>query len=219
MKIYGHRGSSATHPENTLDAFAEAIRLGAEGVELDVHASSDGVPVVVHDRSLARTMGSDINVDETPFEEIRRRAPAVPTLAEVFELVGSALHVDLEVKQAGIERHVLDLISNHPNLRWAVSCFDWNVIRAFRALAPQADLWLLGMAWDDTMATAATETGASAVALYNPAVTRAVVEAVHGRGLQVMVWTVNDVERGRALAAWGVDMVCTDAPGEFIGAI
>lgn len=219
MKIYGHRGSSATHPENTLDAFAEAIRLGADGVELDVHASSDGIPVVVHDRSLSRTTGVDLEVDKVRFADIRQMAPDLPTLAEVFDRVGDALHFDLEVKQSRIEQAVLDLIVSFPDLRWSVSSFDWDVIRAFRALAPEADLWLLGLAWDDAMAATASETGASAVALHNPAVTSETVRTAHDRGLKVMVWTVNDVERGRELANWGVDMICTDAPGEFTGTV
>ncbi len=93
-------------------------------------------------------------------------APTVPTLEDVLALVEGALHLDLEVKQAGIEQQVLEVLSHRPDSRWAISCFDWNVIRAFRTLDEAAELWLLGMIWNQAMADAAIEVGATAVALF-----------------------------------------------------
>ncbi len=55
LQIYAHRGSSGTHPENTLPAFAEAVRVGADGIELDVHLSKDGYLIVMHDEEVDRT--------------------------------------------------------------------------------------------------------------------------------------------------------------------
>jgi glycerophosphoryl diester phosphodiesterase len=53
--VFAHRGGSALAPENTIDAFDNGLRLGADGLELDVHLSRDGVIVVHHDRTLDRT--------------------------------------------------------------------------------------------------------------------------------------------------------------------
>jgi glycerophosphoryl diester phosphodiesterase len=219
VKIYGHRGASRTHPENTLPAFAEAVRLGADGVELDIHCTADGVPVIIHDRSLKRTAGLDRNVDELGLKDLREIAPQIPTLDEVFELVGDRLHFDLEVKQAGIVPQMLEVIDRHPGLRWAVSSFDWDVIRGFRSLRPEADLWLLGMALDDAMLTAAREVGASTLALYDPSVIADTVPLARAAGYEVMVWTVNDVARGAKLQGWGVSAICTDTPADFIGSV
>src|SRR5512133_3338040 len=95
-KIWGHRGASAVAPENTLPAFAKAIELKADGVELDVQLTSDGVPVIFHDFEIDRlTDGKGLIKDHT-FDELRRlnfnlRFPGqgfvtLPTLAEVFDL-------------------------------------------------------------------------------------------------------------------------------------
>ncbi len=66
MKIYAHRGYSAAFPENTLAAFQGALDLGVYGVELDIHASADGVPVVIHDEDLARTTnGTGLVISKT----------------------------------------------------------------------------------------------------------------------------------------------------------
>ena len=68
--IVAHRGASEFAPENTLAAFGEAVRLGADGVEFDVQLSSDGVPVVIHDASLLRTAGLDLRVADLTAERL-----------------------------------------------------------------------------------------------------------------------------------------------------
>jgi glycerophosphoryl diester phosphodiesterase len=216
VNIYAHRGDSANLPENTLTAFARAIEIGSDGIELDVHATSDGVPVVIHDRSLMRTSGIDLNVDEILWNELRERADSVPTLAEVLSLVGDSLHLDLEVKQSGIAESVLEVLSKAPHVGWSISSFDWDTLRSVREHAPAADLWLLGLVWNTEMERAAADLGGTCAALYDSVITEATVKAVHAAGLQVMVWTVNDVNRGAQLEVWGVDALCTDNPTAFI---
>lgn len=101
--ILGHRGSSETAPENTLAAFSQALRDGADGIEFDVRLARDGVPVVIHDATLRRTGGIDQQVSELTAAELQkidvgswfaeRRQTArtfagekLPSLAQVFEL-------------------------------------------------------------------------------------------------------------------------------------
>ena len=216
MQIYAHRGASQTHSENTIGAFAEAVRLGVDGVELDIHATSDGIPVVIHDSSLSRTSGTDLDVPDLSLERLRAVAPTVPTFAEVLDIVGSAVHFDIEVKQAGIEREVLGLLGHYPDSRWSISCFDWTVLEQFRALHEECDLWLLSPLFTDDLLQTAARLGATAAALYAPAIERQTVDAAHAAGLKVMAWTVNDVARAEELEDWGLDMLCSDAPHLFV---
>jgi glycerophosphoryl diester phosphodiesterase len=216
VQIYAHRGASQTHSENTIGAFGEAVRLGVGGLELDIHATSDGIPVVIHDSSLSRTSGADFEVPDLSLERLRLVAPTVPTFAEVLDLVGSALHFDIEVKQAGIEREVLELLGHYPDTRWSISCFDWTVLERFRALEERCDLWLLSPLFTDDLVQTASRLGATTAALYAPAIERETIEGAHAAGLKVMAWTVNDVERAGELEAWGLDMLCTDAPHLFV---
>jgi glycerophosphoryl diester phosphodiesterase len=217
MLIYAHRGASQTHSENTLEAFAEAVRLGVAGVELDLHATQDGVPVVIHDASLARTAGIDVNVPEIQFGLLREVALSVPRFTEVLDMVGDALHFDLEVKQKGIEPLVLETLDQYPSARWSISSFDWTVLDSFRELNEQADLWLLSAAFGQDLVDRARSLRASAAALYAPSITQQVIESAHDAGLRVMAWTVNDPDRARQLEGWGLDMLCTDAPHLFVG--
>jgi glycerophosphoryl diester phosphodiesterase len=216
VQIYAHRGASQTHAENTIGAFAEAVRLGVDGIELDIHATSDGVPVVIHDSSLGRTTGADSEVSDLTLDRLRSIAPTVPTFAEVLDLVGSALHFDIEVKQEGVEAAVLELLERYPDVRWSISCFDWTVLERFRELDASCDLWLLSSLLTDELIEKATRLKATAAALNAPAIMEETIKAAHDAGLKVMAWTVNDIDRARQLDAWGLDMLCTDAPHLFV---
>ena len=72
IAVYAHRGASGTHPENTESALAEAMRLGVEGVELDVHLSLDGELVVIHDATVDRTSNGAGQVRSMRWEEISK---------------------------------------------------------------------------------------------------------------------------------------------------
>src|SRR5688500_13960935 len=113
--IYAHRGGSAIHPENTLRAFRHALASGVDGIELDVHATADGVPVVTHDRDVGRTTDGSGYVDQIPLVRLESfdagDGERVPTLAEVLGLVGDAAHLDIEIKGIGVERAVLDVLA------------------------------------------------------------------------------------------------------------
>ena len=118
--ILGHRGSSATAPENTLAAFSQALRDGADGIEFDVRLSRDGVPVVIHDANLKRTGQIDQLVSELGaaellkvdvgswFAEQRQNTPTfagekLPSLAQVFELFAEnsgVLYVEMKCDAA-----------------------------------------------------------------------------------------------------------------------
>src|SRR5690625_3799953 len=89
-RVVAHRGDATRHPENTLAAFAGAAALGVRHVELDVQLSHDGVAVVLHDSTLARTHGLDVIVPATPIQTLDNlgvltggnHPPHIPRLAE-----------------------------------------------------------------------------------------------------------------------------------------
>src|SRR6188768_3753377 len=91
--VLAHRGACRQAPENTLNAFARARALGADGVELDVRRSADGVLLVHHDAT-AEPLGAFAAL---PFAEIRAARPSVPTLAEALDACAGLL-VNVEVK-------------------------------------------------------------------------------------------------------------------------
>ena len=111
--VIGHRGASGRFPENTLVAFHQALREGADSVEFDVRLTADGCPIVMHDATLDRTTDGRGRVRDVPLAAIRElnagNGERVPTLAEVLdELDGTPVIV--EIKEVGAGRPVTEVI-------------------------------------------------------------------------------------------------------------
>jgi glycerophosphoryl diester phosphodiesterase len=195
--------------ENTLPSFSLALDAGADGLELDVHATSDSVVVIHHDPALR----DGTVIAETPFAELRRHeaAPgiAIPTLAELCELVAGRAELCVEVKGAGIEQLVLDVLSDYDGAL-AIHSFDHALIQRIRALDSRVRL---GILFEDAPAEVARQmetTGAADVWPPWKLVEPGLVSAVHAAGGRVIPWTVNETRHAQALAAIGVDALCGD---------
>src|SRR5687767_7251576 len=189
MLIYAHRGASLNHPENTLRAFRHALAIGVDGIELDVHATADGIPVVIHDRDVERTTNGTGYVDEMPLARLETfdagDGERVPTLAQVLALVGDAAHLDVEIKGVGIERAVLDVLAHYPAVRWAISSFAWDTLRTVRRLDPVAEVWPLAEHVGDELFAIAAELGSPAVSLFTGTHTAETAAKLRDAGLRV----------------------------------
>jgi glycerophosphoryl diester phosphodiesterase len=212
-----HRGAPRERPENTLPSFARALELGADGIELDVHATRDGVVVVHHDpvprardadRRLAGRAIADLTHDQLRGFSV---APGIgiPTLAEVLSLVGGAAVVYVEIKGVGIEREVIDVI-RASTARCAVHSFDHAAVARAKTLAPDLRRGLLFSRRPRDVTAAMEAAGALDAWPEWPLVDREFVTSVQRIGGSVIAWTVNDVGAARHLASMGVDGLCTD---------
>jgi glycerophosphoryl diester phosphodiesterase len=222
MLIYAHRGASGRLPENTLRAFRAAIDDGADGVELDLHATADGVPVVIHDRDLARTTNGNGDVDALTLAELRSfdaGGEPVPTFAEVLDLLAGRLRLDVEIKQPGIERQTLEVLARYPHAKWAISSFDWDVLHGVRRLSPRAELWPLAVAVDEPLFAIAGALASPNVALAADAYNAAAAIQLRQQGLGAVVWTVNDPDEARAMRDLGARALCTDEPAAIRAAL
>ena len=107
--VFAHRGGSALAPENTIAAFDNGLALGADGLELDVHLSRDGVVVVHHDRTLNRTTTLAGPIAERNADELRRAE--VPSLAEVLSRYTDVrIIVEMKVNRAELAAATIDVI-------------------------------------------------------------------------------------------------------------
>lgn len=152
VSVVAHRGLSAEEPEDTMRAFQRALEAGCDLIELDVHLSRDGVPVVVHDDTLERTTDGRGLVRDATVEELRRldagKGERIPTLAEVAAWAadsGAALSVELKQpdpvrglpRYEGIAERVTEVLGPYgPRVTGLVHSFDQPTIRRVR------ELWL-----------------------------------------------------------------------------
>jgi glycerophosphoryl diester phosphodiesterase len=214
-EVIAHRGASRERPENTLAAFARALELGANGIELDVHLSADGHLIVHHDAfphnpprpALANRDIRTLTLDEV--RSFRVRGEPIPTLDEVLDLVGQKLVVYCELKGAGTAAPATRLLVER-GARAAVHAFDHRQVAEARKLAPQLARGVLEAAYHivptDTMQSVDARDLWQAAELID----RAMVDAAHARRGRVIAWTVDDPGVMRRLADIGVDGLCTN---------
>jgi glycerophosphoryl diester phosphodiesterase len=220
IEIIAHRGTPREHPENSLPGFQRALECGADGIELDVHLTSDGVVVVHHDPTLSP---ADRAID-TPRSAIRELALAdvqgrvlapgvpIPTLAEVLDLVGRRAVVYIEVKARGAEAAVVRCIRKSATT-CAVHGFDHRV--ALRAASLDAGL-PTGILLDSYLIDPAAALGDARARDYWQRwemIDADLVARIHAARGRVIAWTVNEPAVARQLQTLGVDAVCTDVCG------
>ncbi len=230
-----HRGASAAAPPNTLAAFRKAAELGADGVELDVHLSADGVPVVIHDFTVDGTTDGTGRVRDLPLAALReldagsRFDPAfagerIPTLEEVFAEIGGRLLINVELKSMpgndypGMEEAVAALIRRFDLTdQVLVSSFNPLALRRFRRAAPEIPIGFLYEAAPLSrlarlLATLLPGLGLQAVHPHWSLVRPETVHQAHRLGRRVVVWTVDEPEVMARMVGWGVDVVITNYP-------
>ncbi|HYC56813.1 MAG TPA: glycerophosphodiester phosphodiesterase [Candidatus Binatia bacterium] len=155
-RLFAHRGSSGTMPENTLESFIAGIEAGADRIELDVHATSDGHVIVLHDEHLGRTTNGTCLVREITLQQLKQldaghtfstdgtsfpyrgKGITVPTLDEVLQALPQ-VPVNIEIKQLkpAIQEAVIDVLDrNHARDRVMLAGVDQRVLERVRSLAP-----------------------------------------------------------------------------------
>lgn len=217
MILLGHRGAPAELPENTMRSFRRAVELGADGVELDVQLTRDGVPVVIHDETLARTTGVPGAVADVTWAEIRALRTGgepVPRLEEVAAWAAEAgVFLNVEIKAAAATEAALRAVAAAGiTERVLVSSFDPEVVARTGARLPAVPRYLLTEAWDAAALDAARSSGAQGVCLMEQAATTAALAELSTLALPVVVWTVDAPARIAELLRARVAGLITNHP-------
>jgi glycerophosphoryl diester phosphodiesterase len=239
--VFAHRGGSALAPENTLAAFATGLASGADGLELDVRLSRDGVAVVHHDRTLDRTTNAAGEVGRLTADELARvdagcrferaggrpfanRGIGVPTLDDVLtRYPDTRIIAELKSNTAELARAVVGLVRRRSAVdRVCLGSYGSRVLRAARALEPaiatsaarEEVRWALYRSWCRWPVSRVPYAGYQVPERVGS--TRVVsprfVDEARRAGLAVQVWTVDSDADARRLLDWGVNALITDRP-------
>lgn len=230
VDVHAHRGGAALAPENTLAAVRNALALGADVIELDLHVSRDGEVVVIHDATLERTTNGRGFVRDTPLAELRRldagawfharfAGERVPTLREVLETVRRSgderVRLNLETKYdargpfppTNFEELVLEQVRAAGLAgRAIVQSFYYPSLLRVKALDPSMTTAALRSALNPPLDPVA-EVRAARADVYSPSfrlVTREAVEALHRAGIPVVPWIVNEPADMERLLGMGI---------------
>ncbi|MDH3999021.1 MAG: glycerophosphodiester phosphodiesterase family protein [Desulfuromonadales bacterium] len=222
--VWAHRGASHVAPENTLAAFSLALADGADGLELDVHLSRDGVPVVIHDQTVDRTTNGVGPVSALTLGELQAldagawfsaayTGESIPTLKQVLALFAGCVQLNLEVKSVDAALATIDLLNSYPDADVVLSSFNLRLLRRLRTVTPQLAMAVLYEQGNRYRALHCAKE--IAAVSFNPRVdllSRPMLKSCCAFGLPVHTWTLDDPVQIRSLVRAGVSGVFTNNP-------
>lgn len=229
FQIQAHRGASAVRPENTMSAFYEAERLGADAIELDVHLLFDGTLVVHHDRDLGRCEAPTDSIYEYRSSNIKSfsvgekfdssyQKEVIPLFEEVLQfLQRNQLILNVEIKNdfgfitdvSGAVIHMLE--EYHMKDRCIISSFDHHVLQDIKQKYPAYKVGILyASTFGIDIVDYAKQYHFDALHPCFTTVTKALVEKAHQNGIAVNTWTVNTAENVKRMKECGVDSVISN---------
>jgi glycerophosphoryl diester phosphodiesterase len=221
LKI-GHRGAKGHEPENTLISFQKAIDLKVDGIELDIHLSSDGEIIVIHDATIDRTTNGKGFVNTLSLPELKalriENEQQIPTLTEVFDLVNQQCLINIEIKGKGMAKPVVELIESYVGTKnwkynqFLVSSFDWISLLDIHLLNPEIPLGVL-TEYDLELAFAfAKFINANSIHTYHHLLSEKKTVQMQEEGFQVFAWTVNEPEDIQKIKSFNVNGIISDFP-------
>jgi glycerophosphoryl diester phosphodiesterase len=235
MKIISHRGASAYAPENTLEAFKLAVKMGSKDFEFDVHLTKDKIPVVHHDFHLLRTAGMKAEIADLNYADLKKINVArhfssdykfqyVPRVEEVIEIISPvADFINFEVKNdnntyKGIEKIITDLVRSKKDVfeKVVISCFDYPSAKRLRACDKKVKMGYLGHSLTNLLLPIALKKSkaieASSFHINHKIAFKMNVARLHKAGLKVYAYTVDDFKDVLKMKESGVDGIFTNYP-------
>jgi glycerophosphoryl diester phosphodiesterase len=145
MKIIGHRGTRGTELENSLASIRAALQLDLDAVEFDIHRTSDGVLMVIHDPTTARVADEKVRICDVTYAKLSkiqlRDGQHIPTLREVLDMAGShPLYID--IKDSGCAEPLVQLLAEYPKADITFVSFLTKELQRIRELLPKAQTYL-----------------------------------------------------------------------------
>ena len=242
VNIIAHRGANKRAPQNTLPAFAEAIKLNADGFETDVHLTKDGVPVICHNYTIDETSDGTGKIEDMTLAELKKhdfgsyfdpkfKGTTLPTLDEFLDLaVGKGLKIlNIELKpekddarRETLVRKTLEAVEARGlSDILLISSFSPEILKYIKKIDPKCKTAFLYPAGYVRAHLAflppfglMTKMQCFAAHPHKLCIRGNFVKNAHKKGIQINVWTVNEAEDIRNLILAGVDGIITDCPDQ-----
>ncbi|PAV31676.1 hypothetical protein CIL05_00875 [Virgibacillus profundi] len=229
-KIFAHRGSAGTHPENTMAAFKEAERIGADGIELDVHLTKDNQIAVIHDKTVDRTTNGTGDVGIHTLEELKKldagshyakkfNEETIPALTDVFSwMQGNTLELNIELKNVtvdypGFEERLLEEIQRFElKDRIIFSSFNHDSLKKINELDSEIECAILYLEKLYKPWEYAKTLGAKGLHPHHPNTSEDMVKEAQRQGFPVRVYTINDEKVLEKFIRAGCEAIITDYP-------
>lgn len=233
-KMIAHRGLSGLETENSIPAFIAAGNRSYYGVETDVHVTKDGKFVVIHDEHTDRVAWDCINVEKSTYNLVRKiilkdMCPAagsdgsedsgrqdllIPSMGEYIRICKKYdKKCILELKNHFAPEAIDSMLGEIYRLGYlehmVFISFDLENMIGLRRCLPHQDLYYLRSTYNEEVLRVLKENRLY-LDIHYPALTKEIVEELHGEGILVNCWTCDNKEEAERLAAWGVDYITSN---------
>lgn len=230
--IIAHRGFSKKAPENTLSSIRLAIEQSVNFIEIDVHLSKDGVPVVIHDALLGRTTCSKepVRITEMTFKSIKKldagswfdfyyKGEEVPSLKEVLDLNFGSTGLMIEIKKGhspvkplttAVGKLVRTALSSSKFNQILIGSFSHQILKEMRIQFPS--LPLIGIADDFNTLLPIISLKLPYMAIWHKLATPTLINTIHQNNTKVWAFTVDCTDRARDLDEMDIDGIITNDP-------
>lgn len=226
MLVIGHRGAAGVAPENTLESLRAGVDSGADMLEFDIHLTSDNIPVLTHDKNLLRTHRKRAFVSRVSFKELQELTKDSPnpiiSLESVLDEFFGEILLNIELKQRGTARHIIDLLNRKYIKRqsdWDLcvfSSFIANELATIRKLSKHANLWLLHYRNPFIFIAFARRLQLDGVGFHRLYINDFALAIAKKTHLFTYTYTVNRPGALRKLGNQGIDGVVTDYPAKLL---
>lgn len=220
--VIGHRGAMGHETENTLASIQKAIDLDVDMIEIDVFVVKGGALVVFHDDNLERLTGEPGRIGDRSLGELKaltlEGGHRIPELREVLDLIDKRVALNIELKGGGTAVPVNALVETYVRERgwdpryFLISSFRWDELRNLRRENGLLEIAVLTEGAPEDALPVARELGAVAINPHFSRLNAGNVARIHGEGLRIYPWTVNEPEDIRHMQALGVDGIITNFP-------
>lgn len=216
MLTIGHRGAKGYILENSLASFQKAIDLNVDGIELDIHLSSDGKAVVIHDETIDRTTSEKGFVNN--FTSFDLKKFGISTLEEILNLVDKKCFVNIEIKDVKATNSVLELIDkfisdkNWNSDLFQISSFDWTILEMISNQNPKLQTGVLTENSVENALLFAKKINAHSINPYFKLLNSENVKLLHDHKFKIYTWTVNQPEDITFVKSLNVDGIISDFP-------
>jgi glycerophosphoryl diester phosphodiesterase len=224
LKI-AHRGAKGYEPENTLASFQKALDMQVDGIELDVHLSTDGHLIVIHDETIDKTTNGKGVVNTLSLQELKafriENEHQIPTLAEVFDLVNQYCFINIELKSfetADVVVALIELYVSEKNWNYnsfLVSSFDWNALQQVRFLNDEIPIGVLAETNLDLAQAFAKFIQAKSIHPHFHLLTKENTAQIQRKGFEVFPWTINEPEDIAKIKTFNINGIITDFPNRI----
>lgn len=219
MKLLGHRGARFEKPENTMSGFLHALKLGMDGIELDVRKTHDQKIIVIHDDTVDRTSNGSGKVSDMSLDELLQldfgEGEKIQLLEDVIPVICESAILFIELKDDSVEE-VVEIVGNSGfKAKIVIKSFDHRQLKKTNELDPTIELAALMVCTPVDPKLIAESCGASTLSINLSYIDKEFIDRAHQSNIKICGWNCNDLEQMKTYKSLNLDWMGSDIPSLF----